>query len=162
MSALLGKDAHCYYATSRATWGSLGTDGFTHEGAAPAGLTELTNIKDLGMPINKDQADVTTRANNGWKATLPTLKDAEITFDMVYDTSDAGMVQLQKSFFTDSNIAIAVLDGAKATVGTRGFWMDCQVTKFEKQEPLDGAQMVSVALKPGYSAVAPEAVKVTS
>ena len=74
-------------------------------GSDHSGLLILTGKPDLGMPINKDQADVTTRASGGWKLTLPTLKDAEITFDMMYDTSDAGMIQIQKSYFTDSNIA---------------------------------------------------------
>lgn len=160
MSALLGLNAKLYTATTRATWGTLGADGYTHEAAAPGGLTEVTNVKDLSATIEVDSADVTTRGNNGWKASLSTLKDAEISFDMVYDPTDAQMLLIQKAFFTNGNLAVAVLDGPKATSGTRGLWMDTNVSKFDKSENLTDAQMVSVSLKPAYSTVAPEAVKV--
>lgn len=162
MSALLGLNAKLYTATSRATWGTLGTDGYTHEAAAPAGLSVVDNVKDLSANIEVDSADVTTRGNNGWKASLSTLKDAEISFDMVYDPSDAQMLVFQKAFFTNATLPVAVLDGLKSVVGTRGLWMDTNVSKFDKTENLSDAQMVSVSLKPAYSTVAPEAVKVTA
>lgn len=159
MGALLGLNAKLYSATTRATWGTLGTDGYTHEGAAPT-LTEMTNVKDLSINVETSEADVTTRGNAGWEASLATTKKAELSFNMVYDTSDAGLLLVQKSYFTNANLPLAVLDGPKATTGTRGFWADWMVTKFEKTENLGDAQMVSVTLKPGYSSVAPEPVKV--
>jgi hypothetical protein len=159
--ALLGLNARLYSATTRATWGALGTDGYTHEGAAPAGLAAINNVKDLTLPIETGEADVSTRGNNGWEASLATLKKGELTFNMVYDTGDAGMLLIQKSYFLNANLPLAVLDGDKATSGTRGIWADWMVTKFEKTENLADAQMVSVSLKPAYSAVGPEPVKVT-
>jgi hypothetical protein len=74
---------------------------------------------------------------------------------MVYDTSDAGLLLIQKSFFTNANLPLAVLDGAKATTGTRGIWADFMVTKFEKSENLAEAQMVSGLAQAGYSSVGP-------
>lgn len=164
MSALLGLNAKCYWATARATWGTVGTDGYSHEGAGSsvAGLTLLDNIKDLSLTLNTGEADVSTRGNGGWNATLATLKNGEISFDMVYDTSDTGLLQIQKCFFTNANLPLAVLDGVYTTVGTRGLWIDAMVTKFDKAEALADAQMVSVTLKPGYSSVDPEWVKVTA
>jgi hypothetical protein len=35
------------------------------------------------------EADVTTRGNAGWRATVATLKDGSIEFEMVWDTGDA-------------------------------------------------------------------------
>ena len=37
--------------------------------------TELTNVKNVTLNLQKGEADVTTRANNGWKATAGTLKE---------------------------------------------------------------------------------------
>lgn len=161
MGALLGKEAKFYTATTRATWGAVGSDGYTHEGAAPSGLTEVKDIRDLSFPISTGEADVSTRGSD-WEQTLATMKKASIDFEMVYDTSDAGLIKIQSCFFTKANLPVAVLDGDKATVGTRGFWLDAMVTKFEVQQPLEGGQMVQISLKPGYSSVPPEPVKVTS
>lgn len=161
MGALLGLNAKLYSASNRSSWGAVGSDGYSHEGAAPSNLTEMTNVKDLGLKVGTGEADVTTRGNGGWEAVLATLKKGELTFNMVYDTSDASLLLIQKSFYTNANVALAVLDGAKATSGTRGVWADFMVTSFEKSENLEEAQMVSISLKPGYSSVAPEPVKVT-
>ena len=45
--------------------------------------TELTNVRDLTLNLEKGEADLTTRANNGWRATEGTLKDASVEFEMV-------------------------------------------------------------------------------
>jgi len=48
------------------------------------------------------------------------------------------------------------MNGAVAVAGNRGLWADCQVLKFERDEPLDGAPLtVAVTLKPTYSANTP-------
>ncbi len=160
MGFLLGMNAKAYYGTVRATWGSLGSDGFSHEGAAAGGLTELTNVRDLSLNVSTGEADVTTRGSAGWKLTAATLKDAEINFDMVYDTADAGFNKVQSAFFTNALLPMAILSGSKSVTNTAGLWMDAMVTKFEKSENLEDAQKVAVTVKPGYSAVAPEWVKV--
>jgi len=74
MATRLGMDAKLYrntgdYATP--TW------------------VEVSNVKDVTLNLEKGEADVTTRANAGWRATVGTLKDASIEFQMVWDTVDA-------------------------------------------------------------------------
>lgn len=39
---------------------------------------EIKNVKDLTINLEKAEADASTRANNGWRATFGTLKDASI------------------------------------------------------------------------------------
>lgn len=160
MSASLGLNAKAYYATSRATWGTLDADGYSHSAAAPGGLTELTNIRDLSLNMTNAEADVTTRGSGGFELTLATLTSAEINFDMVYDTADTGFVKMQNAFFNKTNLPLAFLSGNKTSTNSAGLWIDAMVTKFEKSENLADAQMVSVSVKPGYSTVAPEWVKV--
>ena len=75
MSTKLGMNAKMYYLTgTRATWGAADADGI-HGGAAPSGLTELGNVRDVTLNLEQGEADVTTRSNDGWRATEPTLKD---------------------------------------------------------------------------------------
>jgi hypothetical protein len=162
MSVLLGKNAKLYRLTtgSRASWGSTNSEGFT-SGAAPSNLSEVGNVRDLDMPMTKTLADITTRANNGWIAQVGTLKNGDVTFQMMYDSTDTHFVALWAAFINDSTVALAVLDGDKATTGTRGFWADFIVSTFGKTENLVEGQMVDVTLTPGPSSVAPQIVVVT-
>ncbi len=163
MAIKLGMNGKMYYLASgeRATWGPADADDI-HGGAAPSGLTELGNVRDVTLNLEEGEADVTTRANNGWRATEPTLKDGSVEFEMAYDPADAGFVRILGAWLKRTPVPMAILDAAKDVVGTMGLWADFKVISFSKSEPLEEGQMVSVTIKPAYSAVAPEWVKVTS
>ncbi len=49
---------------------------------------EITNVKDLTVSLEKAEADASTRANNGWRATVGTLKDASIEFTVLNKDGD--------------------------------------------------------------------------
>lgn len=164
MGAKLGSNAKLYRLSTgtRATWNAtIGADGFTHVGAAPGALDEVPNCQDVTIPLEDDKADVSTRGNNGFKAYLNGLTDAPITINMVYDPSDADMLAFLKAKMKKETIALAILDGDKATTSSMGLWADFSVFKFEKAEPLNGAQTVNVEVAPGYSSVGPEWVRVS-
>ena len=153
MSFVIGFDAKLYYLTTgtRATWPGSG---------APANLDEVPNVRDLTLNLSKTEADVTTRGGAGWRQIIAALKDASVEFEMVYDNADADFTAFQDSFINNTVIPCAVLDGGSATAGTQGLWADFMVTGFEQQQPLDGAVMVRVTIKPTYSSVAPEWITV--
>jgi hypothetical protein len=162
MAALLGMNAKLYRLTTgtRASWASADSNGISIA-AAPSNLDEIVNVKDLSLSLSTDKADVTTRGNNGWKATEPTLKDGTINFQMVFDSSDADFTALQRAFLNNTVIALAALSGDKATVGSQGLWADFKVSNFTKSENLTEAQMYDVELTPAYSSVAPQWVQVS-
>jgi hypothetical protein len=116
-------------------------------GTALASLTELTNIKDLTLSLEAGEADVTTRANSGWKATGATLKEASVEFEMVWLPSDAGFAAIRDAFLNSTVIALAVLDDDRDTVGSEGLRGDFSVTGFSRNEALEEAITVSVTLK---------------
>jgi hypothetical protein len=62
--------------------------------------TELTNAKDVTLNLEAGEADVTTRGNNGWRATVPTLKEASVEWEMVWNTADAGFTRQKRVPFT--------------------------------------------------------------
>jgi len=162
MGTQLGMNGKMYYLASgtRATWGTANSGGI-HEGSAPTGLTEMGNVRDVTLNLEEGEADVTTRANDGWRATEPTLKEGSIEFEMVYDPADAGFTKILGSWLQRTVIAFAILDAAKEISGTMGLWADFKVISFSKSEALEEGQTVSVTIKPAYSTVAPEWVKVT-
>jgi predicted secreted protein len=123
-------------------------------GATPT-WTLINNTKNVTLNLQKGEADVTTRGNNGWKATIGTLKEGSIEFEMVWDTTDAAFTAIQQAYFSDSVIGLAVMDGPIATVGSQGLWADCAITDFSRDEPLEDAITVKVTAKPTYSANPP-------
>jgi hypothetical protein len=118
--------------------------------------TELTNVKDVNLNMEKGDADVTTRANKGWRASKATLKEATVEFDMLWDTEDEGFSAIQDAYFNDTAIEMAVMDGDITVPGSEGLRASFDVMSFQKKEPLEEAQMVSVTLKVTASDNAPE------
>ncbi|MHB8973306.1 MAG: hypothetical protein ACYC3X_24050 [Pirellulaceae bacterium] len=72
MSVKLGLDAKMFRNTG------------TH--AAPV-WNEIKNVRDVTLSLETGEADATTRGNNGWRATVATLKDGSVEFDMVWDSN---------------------------------------------------------------------------
>ncbi|HOX08386.1 MAG TPA: phage tail tube protein [Planctomycetota bacterium] len=122
---------------------------------------ELKNVKDVTLTLEKGEADLTTRGNAGWKATVGTLKEGSIEFEMVWDTEDAGFTALQNAWFGDTPVEMAVMDGPIATSGSQGLRATMSVISFSRKEPLEEAMSVSVTIKPTYAEHAPEWMKVT-
>jgi hypothetical protein len=115
---------------------------------------ELTNVKNVTVSMTKGEADVTTRANNGWKAVVGTLKEASIEFEMIWNTQDLGFSAIQKAYFDGTIIGIAAMDGpvsGAGASGSQGLWADCMVVDFSRDEPLEDALTVKVTVKPTYS-----------
>lgn len=135
MAIRLGLDAKLYIDEAGAT-------------VVPGSGTIVENVKDLSFTMTTGEADVSTRGGGGWKQTAATLKDASIEFEMVWDTADARFTDIQEAFFANDPLAILVLDGSAA--GSQGLDCDAMVTQFSREEPLEGALMVKVTLKPTY------------
>ena len=117
MGVKLGLDAKLYRNTG--TYGS------------PTWV-EMTNVKDLTLNLEAGEADVTTRGNAGWRATLAALKDASIEFEMVWDTADAAFTAIKDAFFGGTSVEFAVMDGDVATPARRGCGPRCLFTNFSR------------------------------
>jgi hypothetical protein len=119
--------------------------------AASGSYVELSNVRDVTLELTAAEADVTTRANNGWRATVSTLKEGTVTFSMVWDPADTGQDAVRAAFLGNSLIAFQVLDG---TAG-EGLQADFNIMSFSRNEALAEAAMVDVTAKIAYSATAP-------
>jgi len=109
---------------------------------------EQSNVRDLTANLETGEADVTTRANNGWRATVATLKDGSLEFEMVWEPGDAGFDAIKTAWENSTFIALMALDGDSATSGNQGIASNFSVTNFTRSEPLEEAIIVSVTLKP--------------
>jgi len=123
---------------------ALGMNAKLYYGAAgnPA-TTEMTNVRNVTLNLEAGEADVTTRANSGWRATAPTLRECSVEFEMVWDPADAGFTAIKNAYLTAGLIALKVLDKE----GGQGPDGDFSITSFSRSEELEEAITVSVTAK---------------
>lgn len=138
--SLLGLDAKVYRNTG--TYGS------------PT-WTEWDFVKETTLSLSKSEADATTRANGGWKATIGSLKDASLEITAIHDTSDAQYLAAIQAFVSGAAFDLVIADGPIATVGTRGYRASFEVMGLDRGDPLEDVKTATLTLKPTYSANAP-------
>ena len=119
--------------------------------AGTQGADEVKNVKDLTLSLESGEADVTTRATEGWRASVATLKEASLEFGILYDTEDDDYNAFATAYFNNTPLALFVTDGA----GT-GLDADWTISSFSIEQPLEEALSVSVTAKPTASTRAPK------
>lgn len=138
MSTQLGMNAKLLYKTG---------------GVAGGGnFIEISNIRDLTLNLEKGEADVSTRGNNGWRARVGTLKDASLEFEMVWDTEDEAFEAIRDAFLDNTIIGFQVLDRESG----QGLQADWEIMTFSRNEPLEEAITVSVTARIARSDTPPE------
>ncbi len=111
---------------------------------------EVKNVKDLTLNLESGEADVTTRATGGWRASAATLKEASLEFGILYDTEDADFQAFQSAYFGNTPLSLFITDGSGG-----GLDADWSITGFTVEQPLEEAVSVSVTAKPTASTRAP-------
>lgn len=125
---------------------TLGLDCKLYRGnAGGKATTEMKNVTNVTVSLESGEADITTRAAEGWKMSAATLKEASVEFEMLYDPEDEDFQEVQKAYFENTPLAIFVGDGATQESG-----LDCDavVTNFSVDQSLEEAVKVSVTMKP--------------
>lgn len=128
----------------------LGMNAKIYQGPADtalASLTEMGNVRDVTLNLEAGEADVTTRANSGWRATAPTLRECTCEFEMVWKSDDVGFQAVKDAFLNATELALAVLTDAKDASGAEGPRGNWSITNFSRNEALEEAIVVSVTAK---------------
>ena len=118
--------------------------------AGSTAATEVKNVKDLTLNLESGEADVTTRATGGWRASAAPLKEASLEFGILYDTEDADFQAFQEAYFGNTPLSLFITDGSGG-----GLDADWSITGFTVEQPLEEAVSVSVTAKPTASTRAP-------
>jgi hypothetical protein len=107
---------------------------------------EIKNCKDLTVSLEKAEADASTRDNNGWRATVGTLKDASIEFTVLNKSGDTAFAMLQGLFMSGAPCDVGITDAGAALTLT------CEVMQFNVNQNLEEVIAADVTLKPTQSA----------
>jgi hypothetical protein len=128
----------------------LGINAKLYYGAADAllsAMTEASNVKDLTVSVSTGEADISTRANSGWRATAATLRECELSFTMNWKQGDAFFSAVKTAALNSTTICLAALTGDKSTEYSSGPHGNWSVTKFDRKESLEEAITVDVTCK---------------
>lgn len=139
MSDKLGYECKMYRGAAALTAGQTAVNG---------SYTELDAAKDVSVPLDKAEVDMTTRANAGWKRTRGGLKDGSLEFDVLWDSTDAGVTALRDAYLENTRMLLAIMDGDIAVNNTEGFVANFEIMAFGRNEPLEEGVTVSVTAKP--------------
>ncbi len=112
-------------------------------GSSGVPTAELPNITDVTITLDASEADVSTRDNGGFRATIAGLKECTIEFDMLYLAKDAGFKAIKEAWLKSQQIHLAALTSEKGE-GPVG---DFAITGFSRAEPLEEAIKYSVTAK---------------
>jgi len=128
----------------------LGMNAKAYQGAAGAvlsALSEMSNVKDVSLSLEAGEADVTTRANSGWRASAATLRECTAEFEMLWKPGDPAFQALKRAFLTSGTVRMAFLTGAVDGEDAEGPVGDFSIPKFNRNEPLEEGVSVPVTAK---------------
>lgn len=123
---ILGKDAKLYYGPAESN-----------------PTTELKNVRNLTLKLSAGEVDVTTRDNDGWRATATTLRECSVDFEMIWKPADAAFQAIRDACLTNGRIALKVLDKADG----QGPWGDFTISEFNCNQDLEEAIKTTVTAK---------------
>jgi len=128
---------------------TLWADGNSAEVIAAIGsLVVMGNCKDVTINLETGEADITTRENDGWRATAGTLKDGSVEFESQFKYPDTNLSAIRDAWLNSTEIALLVLTGPVGTEGHEGIAANFTVTNFSRNEALEEAITYQVTLKP--------------
>lgn len=134
---------------------------------AAATWNELTYAENVEVTKSWDTADVTRRGTNPNTANLPTRRKIEFAFDLFVDLADTASggskddyVAIADAHKNGTEIALAEMNAAIATSGSRGAVANCIITQMREMGRSSDAWKFSCTAIIGPSGVGtPEYVK---
>lgn len=117
--------------------------------------TEIVNVTDVTTNLTKAMADITTRANNGWRSQRGTLKEGEVTFEMFAD-GGADFRFFMDAYQANEVVELLALDGPESTPGNEGLRATFDVADMSRTEALEEGIKYSVKLVVTTGENAPE------
>jgi hypothetical protein len=114
---------------------------------------EIGNVRDLTTPLEKGEADMTTRGAQGWEIVRATLKSGSVDFNILYDPEDDDYTYFESAFMDNTFADIAVCDDEGNGIRFVG-----DVFNFNRNEQLREAVSIDVSVRPSDPDNPPEVV----
>lgn len=107
--------------------------------------TLLKTVGDVTVSLKKSETKISSRASR-WALFKGALKEADISFEVVDDSSDGALGALLAAFMSDSPMAFLVKDAVDGS----GLDADFEVLAADRDEKLEDAIKYKFTIKPTY------------
>ena len=136
---------------------TCGHQGALMWGASIDSLAVLNHVRDVVVDLTCDPADLTPHDAPGWRTSTHALRDAQISWSMLWGGTDAGLLAIRDAYLNDTPITLAALDGdtTDPTRGSEGLLATCLITAFARDERLTDTLAVHITAKPTLAASDP-------
>ena len=101
-------------------------------------------VSDVGWDSAKGLADVSCRANGGWRSQVVTLKDLTVNVSLPYKGASDSNDVLRDAFIGNTQVDVAVLSDSEGAY--EGFVARFEVTNWNGAQPLEGSQTIDYTL----------------
>jgi len=135
---IYGQECKAYHS-STALDGSSNT-------AADVTRNEITGIRDVTVNLQSGTADFSSRGNGIRRSRRASIQDWEVTFQIVYDTSDTQFQALLDAYIAGNEVALLFFDGPEGTADNEGFAGNWAITSFTRNEPFETEVIVDVTV----------------
>jgi hypothetical protein len=107
--------------------------------------TLLNTVGDVTVSLKKSETKISSRASR-WALFKGALKEAEISFEVVDDSSDGALGALLAAFMSDTPMAFLVKDAVDGS----GLDADFEVLGADRDEKLEDAIKYKFTIKPTF------------
>ena len=115
----------------------------------------ISNVGDIKVTDELKESEIGIRGMGGFEVFVGGLRKLGYEWSSVYDPADTVQSALKTNYAARTPTEFLILDGLQSVTGSSGIRALFLVTKFSRQEELNNAMMVDMAIKPTYSVNAP-------
>ncbi len=120
----------------------------------------LDEVIDVSKSTTKNMAKKKTRASK-WELHRAGQRNQEIEIVYLYEPANAGYMALEAAFLNDTRVGLALMDALIATVGTKGWQGDYEISEMSDPEPLEEFMAVTFKAVPSAATGGQTPTKVT-
>ncbi len=106
----------------------------------------LDLVQDLTVEIGATEISIKNKGS-AYDKYIKGLRTLPVDFPLTYDPSNDGFKMLRDAEYKDEVLEFMSLDGSLKETGAFGFQGQFLVTKFKKNEPVDGEMTADVSLR---------------
>ena len=129
-----------------------GFDGKLYHGTAgSSATTELTIVRDVTLGLTGKKLDDSSRGSGKWVSTRTGRLETALQIDILDDPDDPGYAALLAAFLDRTAIALKVL----TEDGGNGMDADFAITSFDRKQPLDEIETISITAEVNTALRAP-------
>ena len=112
------------------------------QGNGASASVEVTYAQDVTINFTDDTIETTSRESAPWKDRIAGLRDWSANFQALYQNTDTALDTLEAAFIAGTVLSVRFIDN-----DGDGYYGDCIVAEFTKEEPLADAMVRTVTLE---------------